>query len=86
MSTTSEAGKYLRAANMWWRCAQYSVIASCSQMSRDNRYMYMRFARQVIGRVLSHCNIMANFIRFLQYFNNTYWTIIKGKYPRFNWT
>ena len=27
---TSEAGKNLfRAANMWWRCAQYFVIASC---------------------------------------------------------
>ena len=26
----SEAGKYLfRAANVWWRCAQYFVIASC---------------------------------------------------------
>ena len=25
-----EAGKYLfRAANVWWRCAQYFVIASC---------------------------------------------------------
>ena len=28
--TTSEAGKSLfRAANVWWRCAQYFVIASC---------------------------------------------------------
>ena len=27
---TSEAGKYLfRAVNVWWRCAQYFVIASC---------------------------------------------------------
>ena len=27
---TSDAGKYLfRAANVWWRCAQYFVIASC---------------------------------------------------------
>ena len=27
---TSEAGKYLfRAASLWWRCAQYFVIASC---------------------------------------------------------
>ena len=27
---TSEAGKSLfRAANVWWRCAQYIVIASC---------------------------------------------------------
>ena len=26
----SEAGKSLfRAANVWWRCAQYFVIASC---------------------------------------------------------
>ena len=30
---TSEAGKYLfRAANVWWRCAQYFVIASCGWM------------------------------------------------------
>ena len=27
---TSEAGKYhFRAANVWWRCAQYFFIASC---------------------------------------------------------
>ena len=27
---TSEAGKCLfRAASVWWRCAQYFVIASC---------------------------------------------------------
>ena len=27
---TSDAWKYLfRAANVWWRCAQYFVIASC---------------------------------------------------------
>ena len=27
---TREAGKYLfRAANVWWMCAQYFVIASC---------------------------------------------------------
>ena len=27
---TSETGKYLfRATNVWWRCAQYFVIASC---------------------------------------------------------
>ena len=26
---TSEAGKYLfRAASVWWRCAQYFVVAS----------------------------------------------------------
>ena len=29
----SEAGKYLfRAANVWWRCAQYFVIASCDSL------------------------------------------------------
>ena len=29
-SATSEAGNCLfRAAGMWWRCAQYFVIASC---------------------------------------------------------
>ena len=29
---TSGAGKYLfRAANVWWRCAQYFVIASCGR-------------------------------------------------------
>ena len=27
---TSEAEKYLfRVANVWWRCSQYFVIASC---------------------------------------------------------
>ena len=27
---TSDAGKYLfRADNVWWRCTQYFVIASC---------------------------------------------------------
>ena len=27
---TSNAGKYLfRAANVWWRCAQYFINASC---------------------------------------------------------
>ena len=26
---------------MWWRCAQYFVIAPCGKMSRDNRCMYM---------------------------------------------
>ena len=27
---TSEAGKYLFiAANVWWRCGQYFIIASC---------------------------------------------------------
>ena len=39
---TSEAWKYLfRAANVWWRCAQYFIIASCGLMPRDNRCMYM---------------------------------------------
>ena len=39
---TSQAGKSLfRAANVWWRCAQYFAIASCAQMPRDNRCMYM---------------------------------------------
>ena len=40
---TSEAGKSLfRAASVWWRCAQYFVIASCGRMPRDNRCMYRR--------------------------------------------
>ena len=26
---------------MWWRCAQYLVIASCGKMPRDNRCMYI---------------------------------------------
>ena len=26
---------------MWWRCAQNFVIASCAEMPRDNRCMYM---------------------------------------------
>ena len=39
---TSEVVKYLfRAANEWWRCEQYFVIASCGKMPRDNRCMYM---------------------------------------------
>ena len=39
---TSEPGKYIcRAANVWWRCAQYFVIASCGKMHRDNRLMHM---------------------------------------------
>ena len=39
---TSEAGKYrFRAANVWWRCAQYCVIASCGLMPRENRCVYM---------------------------------------------
>ena len=38
----SEAERYLfRAANVWWRCAQYFVIASCGWMPRDNRCVYM---------------------------------------------
>ena len=38
----SEAGKYLfRDANIWWRCVQYFVIASCGYMPRDNICMYM---------------------------------------------
>ena len=42
--------------------------------------------RQAIGRVLSHSCIMAEFIRFQEYFDHTFWTIIKGTYPIFNWT
>ena len=39
---TSGTGKYLvRAANVWWRCAQYFVIASCGWMPRYNISMYM---------------------------------------------
>ena len=39
---TSEAGKRLFSAdNVWWRCVQYFVIASCGWMPRDNRCMYM---------------------------------------------
>ena len=39
---TSEAGKHLsRAANVFWRCAQYFVITSCGYMHRYNRCMYM---------------------------------------------
>ena len=30
MGVMGETGKYLfRAANVWWMCAQYFVIASC---------------------------------------------------------
>ena len=39
---TSKARKYLfRATNVWWRCAQHFVIASCGKMHRDYRCMYM---------------------------------------------
>ena len=31
----------VRADNVWWRCAQYFVIASCGYMPRDNKCMYM---------------------------------------------
>ena len=32
-SATSEAGRFLfRAANVWWRCAHYFVIASFGKM------------------------------------------------------
>ena len=31
----------LRAANVWKRCAQYLVFASCGKIHRDNRYVYM---------------------------------------------
>ena len=38
----SEAGKFLFiAANVWWMCAQYFVIAYCGYMLRANRCMYM---------------------------------------------
>ena len=41
-NATSEVGEYLfRPGNVWWRCAQYFVIASCDYMPRDNRCMYM---------------------------------------------
>ena len=43
---TSEVGKTLfRAADVWWRCAQYFVIASCGYMPRDNRCVYMVHVR-----------------------------------------
>ena len=39
---TCETGKYLfRAANAWWRCMQYFVIASCGNITRDNICVYM---------------------------------------------
>ena len=45
----SEAGKSLfRAANVWWRCAQYFVIASCGKMPRDNGCMYIAFMSVVV--------------------------------------
>ena len=37
-----EAEKYLfRAANVWWRCAQNFVIASCGYIPRHHRCVYM---------------------------------------------
>ena len=45
IGATSGSGKYLlRAANVWWRAAQYFVIASCGLMPRDNICMYMAHA------------------------------------------
>ena len=45
---TSEAGKSLfRAASVWWRCAQYFVIASCGYMPRD-KCMYMAHWRMFV--------------------------------------
>ena len=44
---TSEAGKSLfRAANVWWRCVQYFVIASCGIA-----YLYIRTGSLVAGVV-----------------------------------
>ena len=43
----------------------------------------LRFARRTIGHVFSHSCFMAEFIRFIEYFDHTFWTIIKGTYPRF---
>ena len=40
-ATSAEGKSLFRAANVLWRCAQYSVIASCGYMPRDNRCMYM---------------------------------------------
>ena len=38
----SEEGRYLfRVAYVWWRCAQYFVIASCGYIHIDNICMYM---------------------------------------------
>ena len=43
------------------------------------------FVRQAIGHVLSRCSIMAA-CKNIGIFYHTCWTIIKGKYHRFNWT
>ena len=35
--------------NVSWRCAQYFVIASCGQMPRDNRCMYIAHVCFFVG-------------------------------------
>ena len=38
----SKAEKYLfRAVNVWWRCSQYFVIASCGWISRDMVHLFI---------------------------------------------
>ena len=44
----SETKSLFRAASVWWRCAQYFVIASCGKMPRDNRCMYMAPCTEII--------------------------------------
>ena len=61
-----------------------SANALCNSL--DCKSKLIPCARQAIGHVLSHCSFMSVFIRFYEYFNHTFWTIIKGTYPRFNWT
>ena len=34
-------GSLFRAANVWWSCAQYFVIAYCGYVPRDKICMYM---------------------------------------------
>ena len=46
-----------RAANVWMRCAQYFVIASCGQMHRHNRCVYMAHVSLYVycGDCVGHC-------------------------------
>ena len=42
MGATSDSRQYLvRSVYVYWRCAQYFVIASFGYMHRDNRCVYM---------------------------------------------
>ena len=54
---TSEVGMYLfRAANVWWRCAQYYVIDSCVYMWY--MFVFMSVVVTVCGNVCCLADIV----------------------------